>query len=257
MALARLCSLLFSVCLLLQISLCFSWTSSDSHKRRSFPVSTTLGSAPLEHHQSESIRFLGKGSEAVVKTGCVLVAPSYEFNHYYRKSAIFIYGMGTSDKDESGDYLIRGVILDHCTPFTVAEMMSQDEKLAGNPLGENLLFRGGDKGREDVILLHTYADLGQSSIGEGDDATGVYQGGWDAVLDACALGRIDPQSCKVFFNYVEFTEKQLESMMEDSEDGDAWMSLQVDSSIIMQQYPDRGDAWSRLRNAVSQTKLQS
>jgi hypothetical protein len=200
---------------------------------------------------------LGKGTQAIVKIGCVLVAPSYEFNHYYRQSAIFIYGMGTSTRDQSGDYLIRGVILDHCTPFTVGEMMSQDPALANNPLGENLLFRGGDKGGEDVVLLHSHADLGQSSIGEGDDASGIYQGGWDDVLKACSESKIDPQSCKVFFNYVEFTEQELDNMLEDAEDGDAWMSLQVDPSLILEQWPNRGDAWARLRNYVSQSKLNN
>jgi hypothetical protein len=133
--------------------------------------------------------------------------------------------------------------------------MSDDAKLVNNPLGNNFLFRGGDKGKEDVILLHSHADLGQTSIGEAEEATGIYQGGWDAVMDACADGKIDPQSCKVFFNYVEFTEQELDNMLEDAEDGDAWMSLMVQPDMILSQWPDRGDAWSRLRNAVSQTKL--
>ena len=46
-------------------------------------------------------------------------------------------------------------------------------------------------------------------------------------------------------------------LLEDAEDGDAWMSLMVQPDVILSQWPDRGDAWSRLRNAVSQKKLSS
>jgi hypothetical protein len=38
----------------------------------------------------------------------------------------------------------------------------------------------------------------------------------------------DYDRCKLFFNYMEFTEKELENMLEDPQgDGDAWVSVEV------------------------------
>ena len=73
------------------------------------------------------MRFLGKGDRAIVRTGCVLVAPVHEYHHYYRKAAIFIHAMGEDD-DKGGVYVVRGVILDHPTPFTVGEMIMNANK---------------------------------------------------------------------------------------------------------------------------------
>lgn len=59
-------------------------------------------------------RFLGKGENAIVRKGAVLVAPVHEYHHFYRNSAIFIQDMG---ENEEGLYVIRGLIIDHPTPF--------------------------------------------------------------------------------------------------------------------------------------------
>lgn len=198
-------------------------------------------------------RFLGKGERAIVRPGVVLVAPSNEFHHFYRKAAIFIYAMGEIDNfdetDTSGDYIIRGVIVDHPTVFTLSEMMEHQESVANNPLGGNLLFRGGDRGGDGVILLHSRSELAHSAIGE----SGIFQGGWKASLHACANGDAKVEEFKAFFNYCEFTERELEKMLAEGDDeGDAWMSLEVEPEIILDSTWDRGEAWTRLRNAIKQ-----
>ena len=147
--------------------------------------------------KKESIRFLGRGKNAIVRPGCVLISPKHEFHHFYRRSAILIHAMGESDDDRDDDYLIRGLILDHPTPFTLKEMMDQHQSVVENPLGENFLFRGGDKGGDGVLLLHANADLGRPQIG----LSGLYQGGWQEALQLCQSQSASAEDFKAFFNY--------------------------------------------------------
>lgn len=193
---------------------------------------------------ADGVRFLGKGERAIVRPGVVLVAPTHEYHHYYRQAAIFVYAMG---EDDEGEYVVRGVIIDHPTPFTLKEMIQQGN-VENSPLGENLLFRGGDTGGEIVILLHNREELGQSVIG----TSGIYQGGWDAALEACATGKADVEDFKVFFNYCEFTEHEIDDLLKSDEEGDSWAAVEVDSDVVLSEDWDRGDCWKRLRNAVAQ-----
>eukprot|EP00527_Entomoneis_sp_CCMP2396_P008258 CAMPEP_0198142592 /NCGR_PEP_ID=MMETSP1443-20131203/5346_1 /TAXON_ID=186043 /ORGANISM="Entomoneis sp., Strain CCMP2396" /LENGTH=316 /DNA_ID=CAMNT_0043805639 /DNA_START=167 /DNA_END=1117 /DNA_ORIENTATION=+ len=209
------------------------------------------------------VRFLGRGPNAIVRPGCVLVAPKHEFHHFYRQSAIFIHAMGEDDtlgSDIDRDYFIRGVILDYPTPFTLAEMMDQNTQMKTSPLGENFLFRGGDKGQEGVILLHNQPNLLQQQQQDitnvmnqvGD--SGVFQGGWEAALKACdgtSKGEVN-DNFKAFFNYCEFSEGELEDLLDSEEDGDGWVSVEVSPEFILDQDWDKGDAWKRLRNALVQ-----
>eukprot|EP00977_Amphora_coffeiformis_P002270 scaffold426_cov219-Amphora_coffeaeformis.AAC.32 len=200
--------------------------------------------------RKESVRFLGRGENAVVRPGCVLVAPKHEFHTFYRRSAILIYAMGEAE-DGSGDYLIRGLILDNPTPFTLKEMMDHQPHVVENPLGENFLFRGGDKGGDGVILLHAWDDLERPQIG----MSGLYEGGWQQALEICQNDVGSTDTFKAFFNYCEFSEKELEDLLDSVEDGDAWVSLEVPPTFCLNPDFDRGDAWSLLRNAVQQMEV--
>jgi len=249
-----------------------SSSSSDDDLESSVPLS--IGDC------RNGVRFLGKNEGALVKIGSVLLAPRHEFHHYYRKAAILVYAMGyeeqqdpngaaEAEREEEGVYVVRGLILDHPTPFTLGEMFDdgneqqkqqQKQQQDGNPLLDKFVFRGGDKGGKGVILLHKRSDLsGASSIGD----SGLYQGGWDAALAQCESDRRDgdeeraADDYKVFFNYCEFTETEIENMLREStsdeEGDDGWMSVQVDPDLALADY-DRGEAWSRFRNAVVQMK---
>jgi putative AlgH/UPF0301 family transcriptional regulator len=200
---------------------------------------------------TNNVRFLGKGESAIVRPGVVLLAPKDEYHHFYRNAAIFIFAMGEDDNDE---YVIRGVIIDHPTPFTLSEMMEGEitNQASNNPLRDNLIFRGGDTGGEGVIVLHNQNNIGyQHEIG----TSGIYQGGWDDAVQACANGRANASDFKVFFNYCEFTEAQIESLLQtdynEESGGDAWCAVEVDNQIILREEFDRGDGWSLLRNAVA------
>jgi hypothetical protein len=90
--------------------------------------------------------------------------------------------------------------------------------------------------------------LGQSPIG----FSGVYQGGWDAALEACATGDADVDDFKIFFNFCQFNEPEMEDLLKSNEDGDCWASVEVDAEVVLNPDWERGDAWKRLRNAVAQ-----
>lgn len=168
--------------------------------------STRLFSSERDH---SNIRFLGKGSNAIVRPGVILLAPAEEFHHYLRQSAVFVYAMGT---DENDDYVIRGAILDNPTPFTMGEMMEQ-KKQGG--VYENLIFRGGESGGQEAFCLHSDESLDLEEIG----TSKIFQGG--------DIDKIkDPSKVKFFFNYMEFLEQELEEMLEIiQEDGDGWTSV--------------------------------
>lgn len=189
---------------------------------------------------------MGKGPNAVIRPGTVLVAPTNEFHHFYRQAAIFIYAMG-EDEDYDDTYVIRGAILDHPTPFTLGEMAESSllGSIQGSSMASNLIYRGGDKGGDHVFMLHN-----QESVGAGEmvGTSGIFQGGLQAALESCRSGAAKAEDFKFFFNFCQFTEEELESMLED----DPWIAVEVPSNYVLNAEWDRGDCWRQLRNALQQ-----
>jgi hypothetical protein len=88
--------------------------------------------------------------------------------------------------------------------------MDHQPTIVDNPLGENFLFRGGDKGGDGVILLHANSQIQRPQIG----LSGLYEGGWSEVLEICKSSSTTDQQpqqqeeagtmvhgYKAFFNY--------------------------------------------------------
>jgi hypothetical protein len=206
--------------------LCHGWIRNKSSAK------TRLFSSPSS--SSSVVRFLGRGKNAIVRPGVVLLSPAEEFHHFLRQAAVFVYAMGTNEEDE---YIIRGVILDHPTPFTMGEMMQV--KTSGGVF-ENLIYRGGDTGGESAFCLHSFDTMGLEEIGTSQ----IYQGGDPNKMT-------DPKKVKFFFNYMEFSEQELEQMLDIThQDGDAWTAVEVCPEIVLNSEYERGEAWSRLRNAI-------
>mmetsp|Transcript_12413 Transcript_12413/g.26220 ORF Transcript_12413/g.26220 Transcript_12413/m.26220 type:complete len:293 (-) Transcript_12413:82-960(-) len=193
---------------------------------------------------SSKIRYLGSGENAIVRPGCVLVAPTHEYDHFLMKSAVFIHAIGLDDTEEM---VIRGVIIDHPTAFTVGEM---SPNIMGN-LSNNLLFRGGRTGRDTAMLLHSAGGPdGPIKSSNMIGSSGIYEGGIVSAMESVDSDIIPPEQCKFFFNYMEFTEKELNDMFADMEDGDAWVSLEVPPEFVLDSNLERGQMWSRLRNYI-------
>ena len=207
-----------------------SWSSEDD--------------TPTTSSNNNNIRFLGMGPNAIIRPGVVLIAPPDEFHHFYRQSAIFVYAMG-EDETYNNTYVIRGTIIDHPTPFTLAEMMEDDDDTTKdvNALSQNLIYRGGDRGEDSLFLLHN-----QPSVGAGTEigTSGIFEGGLRDAMAACHDGRAAPEDFKFHFNYCEFTEDQLEQMLAD----DPWISAEIPPKMILSAEWDRGDCWKQLRNSL-------
>lgn len=225
---------------------------------RTTPSILYMASAPAasSNRGGVTISYVGRGSSAIVREGSVLVAPSNEYHHLLTKSAIFIYEIGLNDMDE---LVARGVIIDHPTAFSVEEMIDESYlKETALTIGKNTLFRGGDIGEDVVMMLHSHLNKAskeseqQIVIG----SSGIYQGGLSGFIDAVKRGEIvyTANTIKFFFNYLEFTEKQLDLMFSDdadsSSDDEGWMSVEVQPSIVLHTDYSRGSAWEKIRNLV-------
>ena len=193
------------------------------------------------------IRYLGKGERAIIRPGVVMVAPAHESSHFLMKSAVFVYAMGL---DAYGEHVTRGVIIDHPTAFTMGEMGGGS--VVGT-LGNNILFRGGDAGNDSALMLHSNGKIVAKDTAEPIGNSGLYEGGLSAAMEAADEGEIDPESCKFFFNYVQFTDNEIENIlqMEDTV-GDAWCSCEVPPDFVLNCEYGRGEAWGYLRNRVKQ-----
>eukprot|EP00594_Rhizosolenia_setigera_P007899 CAMPEP_0178969988 /NCGR_PEP_ID=MMETSP0789-20121207/19222_1 /TAXON_ID=3005 /ORGANISM="Rhizosolenia setigera, Strain CCMP 1694" /LENGTH=272 /DNA_ID=CAMNT_0020656303 /DNA_START=5 /DNA_END=823 /DNA_ORIENTATION=+ len=230
-----------------------STTSSSSCESSSFVVKSSRKDETWFDDKDINeypIRFLGKGSNAIVREGVVLVAPKHEYHHFLMKSAIFIYAIGVNQFNEK---VSRGVIIDHPTAFTMGEMAPG---AVYGPLGNNILFQGGDQGPDTAIMLHSRGDSIHSKIKDSPQmrvigTSGIFEGGLQIALDEANEGVSEVDDFKFFFNYVEFTDAQMENMLdnEDSE-GDAWFSVEVPPSLVLDSDLARGDAWRSLRNKV-------
>ena len=195
----------------------------------------------------DTVRFLGRGKNAVVRPGVVLIAPPDEFHHYLRQAAVFVYAMG---QDEDDVYVVRGVIIDHPTPFTIQEMMPSEAggRADASPYLQNLLYRGGELG-DAAFMLHADKLLGDEAEQNMIGTSGIYQGGLDYALQNGYA--IDPDKAKFFFSYMEFTENELNEMLDNrEEESTQWVSVEVPSDFVLNSEWERGEAWSRLRNAI-------
>lgn len=228
---------MMSVITTLSAALVFLTTSSSNAfviqpQRRSSPLYSLANNMDI----ASSIRFLGKGTRAIVREGCVLIAPPDEFNHYLMQASVFIYAIGLDEYDEQ---VIRGVVLDNPTPFTMGEMAGVSGSLAGN-----LLYRGGNTGGEVAMMLHSESELKRDEIG----TSGIYEGG----LELAMVEDQEIDNFKFFFNYCEFSPIELETMLETGDngtDGDAWTSVEVPKEVILEEW-DKNECWRFLRNVV-------
>ena len=114
------------------------------------------------------------------------------------------------------------------------------------------LYQGGDQGNDSAMMLHSQR---QSGIGSGAmiGTSCIYKGGVYAAMDLVDDGKMDSEHFKFFFNHIEFSDADLEGMLAATDsDGDAWASLEVPSSIVLNNDFERGDGWSHLRNQIRQ-----
>ena len=140
-----------------------------------------------------------------------------------------------------------GVVIDHPTAFTIGEM---SPNVMGS-LADNQLFRGGYDGSDTAMLLHSGGGSdGPVKSREMIGASGIYEGGIVSAMESADAGAIESDACKFFFNYMQFTEKELDDMFAGTEDGDEWVSLEIPPEDVLDSDYERGQLWSKLRNNI-------
>lgn len=250
---------LFVTLLALILILCsdLSWAFCSnqgklSSKRQCLSSLFTMAAMRSDDESSRKIRFLGSGDSAIIRPGVVLVAPKHEYDHFLMKSAVFIYAIGLDDNE---DMVIRGVIIDHPTAFTISEM---SPNVMGS-LSNNLLFRGGRCGNDSAMLLHSAGGAdGHVKTGEMIGSSGIYEGGIVSAMEAADNGLANSDQFKFFFNYMEFRENELDDMFKGiiDDDGlqDEWVSLEVPPEYVLNSDLERGEMWSILRNSIREVR---
>mmetsp|Transcript_13710 Transcript_13710/g.22483 ORF Transcript_13710/g.22483 Transcript_13710/m.22483 type:complete len:253 (-) Transcript_13710:41-799(-) len=238
--------------LALLLSLCHDVSSAFcSNAMSSRPRLLPLAMAASNDITSK-IRYLGSGDDAIIRPGVVLVAPKHEYDHFLMKSAVFVYAIGL---DENEDMVIRGVIIDHPTAFTISEM---SPNVMGS-LSENLMFRGGRSGSDSAMLLHSAGGPDGHVKGTGEiGSSGIYEGGVVSAMEAADGGLANPDQFKFFFNYMQFRENELDDMFQGvvDDDGkiDEWVSLEVPPEYVLDSDLERGEMWSKLRNIIREIR---
>ncbi|EJK76913.1 hypothetical protein THAOC_01294 [Thalassiosira oceanica] len=194
------------------------------------------------------IRFLGRGDDAIIRPGSVLVSPSFEFDHFLMRSAIFVYAIGEDDQQD--ETIIRAVVIDHPTAFDIGEM----SPTVTSRLANNTLFRGGYDGSDAVMLLHSAGGMDGSVETTGSEigCSGIYEGGISSIQKQVDAGLIDPSQCKFFFNYMEFGLKQLDDMFRTVgvPDWDSWTSIEIPPEMVLSSEYARGQLWAKLRGII-------
>jgi hypothetical protein len=194
------------------------------------------------------IRYLGSGEDAIIRPGVVLVAPNHEYDHFLKNSAVFVYAIGSDDETT----VVRGVVLDHPTAFTIGEMSPN----VMGVISDNQLYRGGYDGSDTAMLLHSAGGDGPVKSDKMIGSSGIYEGGIVSAMESVDSGLIDSSRCKFFFNYMQFTEKELDDMFAGTEDGDQWVSLEIPPEYVLDSDYDRGELWSKLRNNIREFRKQ-
>ena len=248
--LSPLICLLFYATLLSSGALAFMQSTAlqRSHNTHHFVSSTSRKSNNNDDDDdSGKIRYLGSGEDAIIRPGVVLLAPKHEYDHFLMKAAVFVYAIGLDEEDNT---IVRAVVLDNPTAFTIGEM---SPNVMGG-LSDNILFRGGYDGSDTALLLHSAGGNGPVKSVNEIGSSGIYEGGIVSAMESVDAGLIGKDQCKFFFNYMTFTEKELDNMFAGVEDGDTWVSLEIPTEYVLNSDYDRGQLWSRLRNSIREIR---
>ena len=89
------------------------------------------------------------------------------------------------------------------------------------------------------------------NCGEMIGTSGIYEGGLSTAMERTSEGIFPLNAFKFFFNYVEFTDRELLSILGDTDSGgDCWTSLEIESSFILDSDLYTADCWKYLRNKL-------
>lgn len=166
--------------------------------------------------------------------GCVILADSNEFSHFFNKAAVFIYQYSINDG-------AQGVILERPTAF------SMGESSPGIGVFEsNTLFTGGDSGMDTAVMFGKYNLPGTCKY----VGSGIYLGGIKYAREKVMNGEARPKDFKFFFRISEWAPGILEKEIEEGK----WECVKVPPADILSQ-DSESNLWSKARNTIASIKL--
>lgn len=167
-------------------------------------------------------------SAPVLVPGIVLVAAPDNFDHYFCESLVLLL-------DHDGERGSRGVLLNHETPWSVTEMND-----ALTPFDHNLVFLGGDRGADTMLMLHADASLpGAAPVGAG----GLHRGGLSAASARVAAGSAAPSAFKFFYKVSEWLPGMLDREVADG----LWTTVELPLAQLLHPKGPKS-MWQRVRD---------
>mmetsp|Transcript_12194 Transcript_12194/g.36223 ORF Transcript_12194/g.36223 Transcript_12194/m.36223 type:complete len:208 (-) Transcript_12194:12-635(-) len=182
---------------------------------------------------TQSLSWAGVQRAPGVAVGVVATAPSGEYNHFLRKASILV----VEHSREGGTF---GVNLESPTLLSIGEAAAG---VVTGPLGDNILFMGGEHGGRGAVMIHGVPDLeGAVSLG----GSGLYIGGIKDAAARVEAGDNDREDFKFFFNLCKFAPGELDAAVEEGR----WdIYDRVPREVVLRQDPnaDAGALWGEIR----------
>jgi putative transcriptional regulator len=167
-------------------------------------------------------------SAPALAPGIVLVAAPDNFDHYLCESLVLLL-------EHDGERGSRGVLLNHETPWSVTEMND-----ALTPFDQNLVFLGGDRGADTMLMLHADASLpGAAPVGAG----GLHRGGLAAASARVAGGSSSASAFKFFYRVSEWLPGMLDREVADG----LWSPVELPLQQLLQPKGPKS-MWQRVRD---------
>jgi len=205
---------------------------------RQFMTALTLTGAPPWRAHAPAMSafesapgFVQSGADSgapALAPGVVIVAAPDNYDHYFCESVLLLL---EHDEDKGS----RAVLLNHETPWSVAEMNS-----ALTPFDTNVVFLGGDRGADTMLMLHADPSLpGAQPVG----AAGVQRGGLAAAAARVAAKPAAATDYKFFYKVSEWLPGMLEREVQEG----LWSAVELPAAQLLEQRGHRS-MWQRVRD---------
>jgi putative AlgH/UPF0301 family transcriptional regulator len=173
--------------------------------------------------------------------GSVVSAAPGSFDHYFQDSLVLL----IEHTEAKGTV---GVLLNHQTPWTVAEMTPA---LADN-FGNNPVFLGGDAGSDTMLMLHGLPLLEGARPLRAGDSTALCLGGVGAASELVASGQLLAAKFKFFYKTVEWLPGQLREQCNDG----LFDQAELSQSLLLGQSGQK-TMWAEVRELANRAEKEA
>lgn len=182
--------------------------------------------------------------------GSVICAAPGSFDHYFMESLVLLI-----EHDEREGSV--GVLLNHETPWTVADMVGDPTSDVVRGFGENAMFLGGDAGSDTMLMLHELPLLeGARQLNpakyDPDRPKALCIGGVGTAAELVATGVLRASQFKFFYKTVEWLPGQLAQQFSDG----IFEHIELSSSLLLGQSGQKM-MWDEVRELMRAAERRS